>query len=878
MQVYGLSNEQQVKGFSKDRPFRANEYLIVTDTFTGEDLVGQVVETQAYNTMQDIKSDGSTPVNMLNLLGDVNTQEHTYYQCVIKLLEPAETPIQPGSPIREPKFEEIRHLVLHGNPKDGLVLGQIKATENMGKDLPEDLRQILYLLTGDGRVIPQRGIPFIFPVREMEKYPHIGIFGGSGSGKSYTLRVVMEELMRLGIPMLVFDPHNELTFYESPPNAPEGYRDFPFEEHFRVFKIGQDCGAKFTEISTTDLVQLLGAAIRSEFTDNMVAAVEALHRRGDSLTTFAARLDAVIEARENKESGRAAGDGDLPAIDAPLSSLRSLRNRLNRLISTNIFEHGIQGVADTLAEGKTAVIQGPQYLMQVMVAYAANTLYRMRRDYVDAQFRREQALWYPPFVIAVDEAHNFAMRGDDKKAPASKLVLREIGQEGRKYGVFLLLASQRPALLDETIVAQLNTKIICRTVRAQDIQIIAQETDLSQEEMRSLPKLRSGHYYISSAIFGRTFAVQGRMAKTSAPHRPNPFDELKQIRQASTDTIREELAPIFAALENHRLTLANMAEAMELYMKRYQKSIQPSQLTHMVEELVRAGVVEKRESGYAGTIYYWKGILETDVPADDRRGAAQKSQEHSAPAAADPAVLTEYRSLLEPVFLELPQYRLDEGTMPMALDLFAERWQKTISADQLTAMVEALAQDGAVRKEDTGWLGIIYYWNVPDQVTVRPEAAREEEPHELSASDEGGGLDLSPVPVDEPVKATSALGSSADLSKPAGPTVNSAEDSAAHEEGRVTPPEAEAAAAGKGTPMPDPEAVEAYRRRLMPVFAQLPHKRLDAGSRKKALTVYRALYDERISEEELLRQVSVLVKAGYVRAEDDFLGTIYIWK
>ncbi len=128
--------------------------------------------------------------------------------------------------------------------------------------------------------------------------------------------------------------------------------------------------------------------------------------------------------------------------------------------------------------------------------------------------------------IVTDEAHNFAPKGYD--APA-KSVLKEIAQEGRKYGVFLIFATQRPTLLDETITAQLNSKFVFRTVRGTDIQTIKEETDLTHDEGKRLPYLRSGDVFVSSAIMGRTMAVRIRLAHSASPHTLNPFDELKEM-------------------------------------------------------------------------------------------------------------------------------------------------------------------------------------------------------------------------------------------------------------------------------------------------------------------------------------------------------------
>src|SRR5699024_5200190 len=168
--------------------------------------------------------------------------------------------------------------------------------------------------------------------------------------------------------------------------------------------------------------------------------------------------------------------------------------------------------------GKLIVIQGSTRILQVFSTYLLNNLYHKRRDYKDALYKETVADYFPPFIIVTDEAHNFAPKGYESP---SKSILKEISQEGRKYGVFLILATQRPTLLDETITAQLNTKLIFRTVRASDIQTIQEETDLTVEETSRLPYLRTGDVFISSATMGRTIYARVRAAITSSPHTIN---------------------------------------------------------------------------------------------------------------------------------------------------------------------------------------------------------------------------------------------------------------------------------------------------------------------------------------------------------------------
>ena len=205
-------------------------------------------------------------------------------------------------------------------------------------------------------------------------------------------------------------------------------------------------------------------------------------------------------------------------------SVRGVLWRLMTLQGEGIFSHNIDELLDLLKRRKLVVLQGSTRMINVFSTYLLAKLYYLRKEYRDELYRNNVKVdYFPPFIIITDEAHNFAPKGFDTP---SKSILREISQEGRKYGVFLILATQRPTLLDETITAQLNTKLIFRTVRASDIDTIREETDLSSDETKRLPYLSSGDVFISSAKKGRTSFVRIRAANTVSPHTENPFDEL----------------------------------------------------------------------------------------------------------------------------------------------------------------------------------------------------------------------------------------------------------------------------------------------------------------------------------------------------------------
>ncbi len=561
MKVVGITTQQEVYIGSKDRNFRINEFLIITDPYQG-DLMGEVVEAQTYNKYIPLSMHGeladSSVIESLKSIG-YDIDEDTIYIAKVRLLNEALYPVETGSDVRTPVFHEVKDLMIRSSTDDGLVLGIIKNTDQMVDDMDEEFKDLLYTFES-GELKKQRDIPYIFDIRSMHQYPHIGVFGGSGSGKSFGLRVVLEELMKLDIPTIVLDPHFEMDFSQIGDYFPKDEVK-SYEDKFKCLQVGFHVGVRFEDLSPQDIKNLLDAS--SPLTDAMSNVVDILFKRNDSYNSFHNRLKMLAEAQEEgtmdrintritEASSNLEREGWQKRKElyisydkaCPYSSVRGIIWRLNRLENEGIFSKDIKPIEEGLHMGKLIVIQGSTRILQVFSTYLLNNLYHKRREYKDALYKKTQADYFPPFIIVTDEAHNFAPKGYDSP---SKSILKEISQEGRKYGAFLILATQRPTLLDETITAQLNTKFIFRTVRASDIQTIKEETDITEEEARRLPYLRTGDVFISEALMGRTIFARIRAADTTSPHTENPFDELKNKSKEDDEkflTIIKDKLPI----------------------------------------------------------------------------------------------------------------------------------------------------------------------------------------------------------------------------------------------------------------------------------------------------------------------------------------------
>lgn len=78
-----------------------------------------------------------------------------------------------------------------------------------------------------------------------------------------------------------------------------------------------------------------------------------------------------------------------------------------------------------------------------------------------------------PLLLVYEEAHKYVPNSDLTKFRASKLSIERIAKEGRKYGVTLLLSSQRPSEISETIFSQCSNFLAMRLTNPSDQSYVA---------------------------------------------------------------------------------------------------------------------------------------------------------------------------------------------------------------------------------------------------------------------------------------------------------------------------------------------------------------------------------------------------------------------
>lgn len=102
-----------------------------------------------------------------------------------------------------------------------------------------------------------------------------------------------------------------------------------------------------------------------------------------------------------------------------------------------------------------------------VLSMTVSLITRLLFDY-SYYFRRSQEKCDTPMLLVYEEAHKYAPRSGLARYKASLSAIERIAKEGRKYGVSLLIASQRPSEISETIFSQCSNFLAMRLTNPDD--------------------------------------------------------------------------------------------------------------------------------------------------------------------------------------------------------------------------------------------------------------------------------------------------------------------------------------------------------------------------------------------------------------------------
>jgi DNA helicase HerA-like ATPase len=131
-----------------------------------------------------------------------------------------------------------------------------------------------------------------------------------------------------------------------------------------------------------------------------------------------------------------------------------------------------------------------------------------------------------PLLVVCEEAHRYMSADHSQGFGPTRRAISRIAKEGRKYGVFLGLITQRPAELDPTILSQCSTLFAMRMTNDRDQALLRSAvSDTAANLLSFLPTLATGEMY----AFGEGVALPTRLRFKELPAALLPRSEAVNV-------------------------------------------------------------------------------------------------------------------------------------------------------------------------------------------------------------------------------------------------------------------------------------------------------------------------------------------------------------
>jgi hypothetical protein len=302
-----------------------------------------------------------------------------------------------------------------------------------------------------------------------------GVFGKSGTGKSFVTRTLLAGVIRSHLASaLIFDMHNDYGWAVKDEAGREfkGLRQLftdgtvsvvtldPESSSARGSKVDRQLRIGYDEIEPEDVEMLAGLL---DLSDVQVGALYWLRRRlGRSW------IHKLLAEERDPELDRMLEDesivkGTLHAIQRKFELFR----RLEFLVPATT-DDVVDDIFQRLTARKSVVLEFGRYgnTLEAYVLVANFLTRRIHQRYVRQKdlSAGKKADEPTPLVIVIEEAHKFL----DRKI-AGHTIFGTIARELRKYNVTLLVVDQRPSGIDDEVMSQIGTRLTCLLDNEADI-------------------------------------------------------------------------------------------------------------------------------------------------------------------------------------------------------------------------------------------------------------------------------------------------------------------------------------------------------------------------------------------------------------------------
>ncbi|GAB4513877.1 MAG: DUF87 domain-containing protein [Anaerolineae bacterium] len=302
----------------------------------------------------------------------------------------------------------------------------------------------------------------------------VGVFGKSGTGKSFLTRVLISGVIARSIGVnLIFDMHNDYGWEVTSENgySVKGLAQL-FPEKVSILTLDAESSNRrnakyhaeikmcYDEIEPEDIAMLKGTM---NLSDAMIDAAYTLRKMWDKewvARLLQGRVDDLEHVTENTN-----------IMGGTLAALQRRLERFERwsFLTKEAVDDSVQQIIELLVnQEKTVVLEFGRY-GNSLDAYMLVANYITRRIHERYVEKVEKALGDPvneppQLMIVIEEAHKFL-----DPLVARQTIFGIIARELRKYKVTLLVVDQRPSQIDEEVMSQIGTRVTALLDNERDI-------------------------------------------------------------------------------------------------------------------------------------------------------------------------------------------------------------------------------------------------------------------------------------------------------------------------------------------------------------------------------------------------------------------------
>ncbi len=324
---------------------------------------------------------------------------------------------------------------------------------------------------------------------------HLAVLAVTGGGKSNSVAVILDEIIRMGGVAILFDVHSEYAGMSLDcPHCEVEIIDpildpntLSVEELGNLMRVTYDSAPKqfiYLKAAFRSAKELLIKERLGEYLDKAELRAD----RDDLLAGIQAIVKlSLMKEKDNEDDPYLLryAPGDKGSIESLLAKVDFIRTKYGRVLKPAAGE-----LADHLNYGKLLIVDLGQLDSDLTDVVVGKTLYTILYRAKAKRTGRGYLEFPSPVLAVLEEAHTLI---PSVEYTYTSQAASSIAKEGRKFGVGLCLVSQRPKRLNSDVLSQMVNKIILRVVEPDDQAYIRRATEFLSEEMISyLPSLNVG--------------------------------------------------------------------------------------------------------------------------------------------------------------------------------------------------------------------------------------------------------------------------------------------------------------------------------------------------------------------------------------------------